>query len=402
MTVGDCAQSLLAVAAILSGPRFDAACAVLEGVLVGPKGYAQSTTWSLQGVDTMQGMPAMPGAENLLVSEREHIDVHIAHAITLSSPLASDVRRARPDLIAAVEYVVGLRYPEQIAAARTATSRALDVAEALLAPEDAALRALTSPAAARLLQDGSSMALTAACAKVMGWTDATFVHDMCKGFPAHGKYPDTGIFRAKTTKATKNFCDLEFKKHKAKVVQRLQSRGLSKSKTTQWHLAEITRKTDLEVAKGLSDGPWRTDAEVDAALRKLNPSHTDGCWQVLSTFAVEQGFTADGNPKCRRCDNAKDSCTNECLETGEQISCEEASFPALAAMLFSDAFQGPLSEMPMCLCTDDVDSAYRRLACRHPEASVVAVWHTGLERVVFYTMPGHNFGLAAAVLSFNR
>ena len=153
MTVGDCAQSLLAVAAILSGPRFDAACAILENVLVGPKGYAQPTTWSLQGVDTMQGMPAMPGAENLLVSEREHIDVHIAHAITLSSPLASDVRRARTDLIAAVEYVVGLRYPEQIAAARTATSRALDVAEALLAPEDAALRALTSPAAARLLQD---------------------------------------------------------------------------------------------------------------------------------------------------------------------------------------------------------------------------------------------------------
>ena len=117
---------------------------------------------------------------------------------------------------------------------------------------------------------------------------------------------------------------------------------------------------------------------------------------------TRQGFDEFGEPKCRRCDNAKASRTNECLDSCEKISCEEASFPALVASLFSDAFPGDLKDCPLAMCTDDVDSAYRRLACRNAEASVVALWSVKLGQVVYFTMPGHNFGLAAAVLSFNR
>ena len=157
-----------------------------------------------------------------------------------------------------------------------------------------------------------------------------------------------------------------------------------------------------EVAKGLADGPHLSEQGVDKALQALHPGHKLGCWQVLAAFAVEQGVDEFGAPKYRRCDNAKASRTNECLDSCERISCEEASFPALVASLFSDEFPGDLKDCPLTMCTDDVDSAYRRLACRNAEASVVALWSVRLGQVVYFTMPGHNFGLAAAVLSFNR
>ena len=52
--------------------------------------------------------------------------------------------------------------------------------------------------------------------------------------------------------------------------------------------------------------------------------------------------------------------------------------------------------------TDDADSAYRRVACRHPWSSVVAFYNTDIGEVRYLLMDGHNFGLAAAVLSWNR
>lgn len=42
------------------------------------------------------------------------------------------------------------------------------------------------------------------------------------------------------------------------------------------------------------------------------------------------------------------------------------------------------------------------LLCAHPETTVVMIWDEWEQVVAYYTMDGHNFGLAAAVLSFNR
>ena len=82
----------------------------------------------------------------------------------------------------------------------------------------------------------------------------------------------------------------------------------------------------------------------------------------------------------RRCDNLKRSLTNECFGAEETISAEEPSFPVLVASLFSDIFQGPLTGIPMCLCTEDVEAAYRRLACRDPEATVrLRQWQCGIQ-----------------------
>ena len=402
--VGAAAAALTAlqVGCLLAGPKFDLACEIVRATLKGPTGYDKPTSWSFQGADAVQGLPAMPGAEEALLSERQFIDPHLEAAIRLDHPLASTARRARKDLKAAVQWVCNTPHTRQaVELERDAVTAALDRAQKILTPVDEEIAKLFSPAVKRLLGDGASMALTAVCARVMELPDDHFVSDMVSGFQAYGKYPATGMFQDRDRPALRAFCSLDHAANNRNVISRCEKRGGTTDPRLLWQLSEITRKSDLEVEKGLADRVLSV-SEIDDALRALNPDHVDGCYQLLSTFGVSQGYDEQGRPKVRRCDNCKASLTNECLGTEETISCEEASFPALVAMLFSDTFQGELADCPLALATDDVDSAYRRLACRNAEASVVAVWHTVLEMVVFYTMPGHNFGLASAVLSFNR
>ena len=209
---------------------------------------------------------------------------------------------------------------------RLATTAALDNAEHLLAPVDAGIRNLLAPAARRLLGKGASIALMAACARVMKWPDAHLIRDMVTGFAAYGEYPDSGLFRTCSKPATEDFCSLDYFAHRKKVAVNLERAGLSNNADNIRRLTAIESKTMKEVAKGLADGPHLSEAAVDAALRVLNPNHMAGCWQVLAAFAVEQGFDEFGAPKCRRCDNAKASRTNECLGSCERILCEEASF----------------------------------------------------------------------------
>lgn len=71
----------------------------------------------------------------------------------------------------------------------------------------------------------------------------------------------------------------------------------------------------------------------------------------------------------------------------------------LAASLFDEFLPRP---MPLQHSTDDVESAYRRMAAAHPEATVVAQYNTEANTVSYYTMNGFNFGVSSAVIHFNR
>ena len=118
---------------------------------------------------------------------------------------------------------------------------------------------------------------------------------------------------------------------------------------------------------------------------------------------MAQGLDKNGTVKCRRCDNAKSSHTNECATTHETITCISPTFPVLTASLFAEELQRAGASMcSMAHGTDDVELAYRRVPCAHPEATVVAIWDTVVGAVRYYTMGGHNFGIAAAVINFNR
>lgn len=60
----------------------------------------------------------------------------------------------------------------------------------------------------------------------------------------------------------------------------------------------------------------------------------------------------------------------------------------------------------MAIGFDDLTAAYRFVPCSQPEYTVFCVWRpatpTAPGAPVFYYVPGHNFGMTAAVLNFNR
>ena len=351
----------LQVACATSGARFNEACDVLKTVLIGEPGYSRPATSKFQSVCITQGIPALPGSSECLVSERRFIDPHLEQALEMNSPLAQAAISARPELVQAVKWVAGKACDHAgIFRCRELVDAAISKVADILAPNDAIIDGLRTPQSRHLAMPGASIATVAAMVRVMGLPDTMLATHLCTGFPCKGVYPDSGMFRTKFVAATKKFCSLNFDRNNDDV-DRLLERRAQKALTDPaelWKLTEITRKTRAEVKLRLADGPFMDRAAVDTALRTYDQEHVDGCYCVLGTFGVEQGFDANGCPSVRRCDNAKRSGTNACLETKETIAVENSAFPALVAALFAEHFPGDLGSCPLAMGLDDVEKAY--------------------------------------------
>ena len=379
-------------------------------------GYERPTGSRLQSAVERQGVPALPHAPELLVSEAQFYEPHLAAAMRLAHPLAELAVQATPALRAAVGYVASFRgEPDPAAAIRDdREERWQRFAEARrgLAEERLALDrircAFCEPNVAMEAPE-VDMAITACCILAGQWPDAEYTLCQVVGFPCVGDYKDSGVFRSVEQPATLRPGQLSNEGHIADVVRQLDA--TARSAIAQYDhgqpervqmLETITRKTREEVhpprlpdgssKPKTASGPWTKD-EVDGLLGP-------GAWRPLLRFAIPQGFYPDGSVKWRNCDNARSSRTNEMLSCHETIANEDASFPMLVAALFAEAFGDDLEQLHHA--TDDIASAYRQLRCAHPEYSVVAIWDTELRAVRYYTMYGHNFGLKSAVLSFNR
>ena len=357
----------------------------------GPKGNQRAfTDWQLH-------TPA-PHSPQLLVAEAASIRAHIHEAQRLPSPFGSCLDEARQDLRDAVQFVASFHGdPAALRLERNRRTRAFAAFKERLSGTEAKLRALSSAGVREVLGPEVSVAFTAAALRVCGSPDWGFTACQVHGFPVLGDVPDSGMFRECERPATHTFGELNHRAHNQEVANRLQARSRSQDAEVQYGLEYVTAKTREEVANPAcaAQGPF-TAEEVDGILGK-------GEWRALEGFAVAQGLDKHGKVKCRRCDNAKKSLTNECATTHETNVCISPTFPVLASSLFAEAMHA--AGVPMCSMahgTDDVELAYRRIPCAHPEATVVAIWDTVDCAVRYYTMGGHNFGIASAVIHFNR
>ena len=357
----------------------------------GPKGsHPVFTDWQLH--------TATPGSPQLLVAEAASIRAHVQEAKSLPSPFGSCLDEASQDLRDAVKFVASFSGdPEALRRERNRRISTLAEFKARLAGTDAKLRALSSGDVQAVLGPDVSVAFTAAALRVCGSPDWGFTACQVHGFPILGDVPDSGMFRLCERPALHTFGELHHRAHNEEVAKRLRARARSRDADVQYGLEYITMKTREEVSNPAcaAHGPF-TAEEVDGILGK-------GEWRALEGFAVAQGLDKHGRAKCRRCDNAKTSRTNACATTHETNVCISPTFPVLASTLFAEAMR--TKGVPMCGMahgTDDVELAYRRIPCAHPEATVVAIWDTLDQDVRYYTMGGHNFGIASAVINFNR
>ena len=385
------------VAKVLSGSLFEAEIALLRTMLICPErshGYDRPTTSRIQGVDERQGLPTMPTSPaDLLISVRDHILPHVNAAIAISDdmlhPLARHSESARPDLVAAIEWVAS--FAGDSIALNEERLRRMSVVEGVrrrLHREEWQLQQMGSRSPRTSIALITAMSIAAGLPSALDFA-ACRVH----GFPCAGHYRDTGWFRKCPKEAE---WDLFAQKHsveneRVEAALRAKAAGASdKSRRELEHVTRITRD-ETKGANPTSFGPYTSD-EIDGI-------YGAGEWRCLNGFGLLQGFRADGTERWRRCDNARRSGTNAGVGADETIACEDASFPALVASIYSRVFGDHRFELHVG--TDDVSMAYRTAACAHPEFTVVAIFDTDAGDVQYYTITGHNFGLWTAVVSWN-
>lgn len=368
-------------------------------MLIGAPGLERPVAPTDTFMPSGQAKAAMPDPADAGV-DKESIASHIAEAQARAHPLA-DAVEARPDLQSAIEWLVGYDSTGHLDKERTKRLAFLDEAVRSLKPVDERLRSMRTRSARKLLRSTygrkPSIAIWAALIRAMEWPDTTVVEGIICGFPTVGHYPETGVFRQCERPALQAFEGLRHDEHNRRLGETLGRLAASESPRIQAAIEATHRLTRKEVDQGLMRGPFFTAAEVENDLR-VEPSS----WRALHRFAIKQGTRPDGSDKWRCCDNGRSSGTNDCLYSRETITCERASFPAVVGRIVANTWP-PGAPLPkMRIGTDDISAAYRRLPCAHPETTVVAVWDPERGAVAYYTMDGHNFGLSAAVLSFNR
>ena len=392
------ARIALHVAAILSGPAVTSVTRDLRELLVHPlsAGYTRPLTSSFQHSSDWVDIPAPPGSVGVLFANALDAGSHVAQALGIeSTPLSRSQMSVRPDLQGAIEWVAsfaGMEDPTSaVSQERKRRMHFLNECGERLKNAESELKDLRCPQAVQCQSSETNMALIACMLRAAGLPDEGFTACQVHGFPTCGEYPDSGNFRQCERPAEQSFTSLNHAPHNAEVVQKLMAMGSDTDPERVYMCEQVTRQTDAEVANGLAYGPFEED-DVDRILGK-------GSWRALLGFGVMQGLKKDGSVKIRRCDDAAASHTNECVTTHETIACEDASFPSTVACKLAELLN-PVP--PLQHSTDDVDAAYRRAMCANPRSTVVAIYHTDLQGVRYYLMPGHNFGLVSAVLTWNR
>ena len=135
---------------------------------------------------------------------------------------------------------------------------------------------------------------------------------------------------------------------------------------------------------------------VEGGIEELDAQYGPQGWRGMRRFAVHQ---AGG---IRPCDNARASLHNACTGMHERLRCETADWPLRAAAVFAELLGMHDASWSMWLGTEDMEAAYRRVACLHPGYTVVAQWNPDAQRVEWIRIQGFNFGLKSAVIAYNR
>jgi hypothetical protein len=237
------------------------------------------------------------------------------------------------------------------------------------------------------------------------------------GFPVVFDIADSGLFKADEQPA--EISQRDFEAGNTRMISTIEDE-ITKSATTGTDEQRERRKqcwirTQEELDEGLIFGPY--------SRAQLDRWYGRGKWRCLGRNAILQ------KAKWRCIDNGKRSKHNKAASMHERLTCGRADFPVLVAREFAKRWAAarrrrcerhgwinlkPNSKLRRSPAdhtserlqhgTNDLRAAYRHVPTSQPQYTVAAVWQpdeTG-GRVSYVLVPGHNFGLKAAPVSFNR
>ena len=269
------------------------------------------------------------------------------------------------------------------------------------------------PPTVRRIAAEVNTAFMAALVDGLGWLDRELVQRFVHGFPIVGPVPDSGVYR-RLRDTPGHEADARFASFKSTAALwngRLHLRLASRASFSDIHLADpraladavVAAKTKEERAKGVVVGPYRSIAAVFHHLGEKAPPGLPMAEiypRAMPRFAIKQGA------KWRAIDDAKTNGANAATTMSETVTTPFFVYPAIVARAAADAalaFGVPLQ--PMSLALADLAMAYRTVPSSQPWYTVFSFFDQHAEprpAPVYYYVPGHNFGLASAVVNFNR
>ena len=262
-----------------------------------------------------------------------------------------------------------------------------DVSRRLLDPLSRVMKKWQLPSAALVACD-FRFATVEALGQAMRFTDTSLAECFLHGFEPVFECPDSGTWKPQEKKATEGFSREDNDAWTSKLSNRIEKLSQDVDGERAKTIWAVWDKTVAEVKKGYCMGPF-SRSQLDSSVTgygwgKWRPIGRNGVWQ---------------NGKCRCVDDAAVSGHNAATTTHETIVCSGPDFPVRAACEFAKLHGKPV----MMWCgMDDLEAAYRRVPNANPGYTVVAVWNPVDKRVVYFKLPGFNFGLVSAVVSFNR
>ena len=385
-------RSSVAFAPEAATPAYHAAVAALReralavGFYIRP--YSKGVVARDQGGSALVRPP-----EERLVGVSDDMGAHIRAALLLDFPQPELEGGLEADLSAAIGQCVdaGGRLPEW-RARRTTDIRA--IAASLHSSNASLLRRVTG--AKRSLVSGMNLAFMAAFIDAVGWPDVDAVRCFVEGFPIVGDIPDSGLFRPLLRPATVQLDSFTPESNGAWASDLAKSlaRGAASAEGDDLAaLRELESVTRKEACAGYVRGPY-SRGRLDAILGA-------GLWRAMRRFGVWQG---EGDArKLRAIDNARGALLSLAATTYETLHCITLFFVVLVVGGFARACaQRRVPFPPLRIGLDDMRAAYRRIPVNAPWYTVFALWSFVRRAVVYYYLPGHNFGFGTAVLNFNR
>ena len=342
---------------------------------------ASQPAWMMQPI-VMPGDPAASAA-----AKAEDIAGNFKAAFVMKHPRACMSSNLQPSVRAAVAWQCDLRKQgDDVKMARDARFSTFCQCSRDLEGWSRQLGRCSPEWVAQAVPRAPHFALFDCCSEACGLPDDALVEDMVCGAPAVGECPDSGRFRAEWSPAAVDIDDLDHASWHARLERELTEAGLDPARAAE-HDA-LWERTTKEVLEGFAT---RIGSLSDAEDFFGGPQ----AFRAMVRFAVEQ------KGKIRPCDNARSSLHNLATTLRERLALESADFPARVAALYAE-LMGDSVTFAFHLGTEDVASAYRRMACSQPWFTVFAQWDPGTRSVAYFRLQGFNFGLRSAVVAFNR
>ena len=260
----------------------------------------------------------------------------------------------------------------------------------------------------RLIASGVNTAFMAAVIDAIGWLDVDLVKRFVEGFSIIGDIPDSGVYRP--IEAIDSLVHLDrlgdFYRSaglwNAVAARRLERRRFA-TPDERAKDAAVAAKTAEERAKGLVVGPY---SSVDALWDAL-AARVPGVVQFWGRTAVQPRiilrFGVRQKDSLRAIDDAKSNGANRATRLAETVTTPSFFFPAVVARAVGEAAAARCDPpVAMSIALLDLSSAYRTIPTSQPHLTAFGFYDPEAGAPRYYWMPGHNFGLASAVVNFNR